>query len=141
MLIKLAQESKANEAEPDFIKKIFVLAAHEIETYRNATLNMQMGVGGKTQKGGATTYIDQTQQTLNNLMDHDSATTSDKELEIGWRGAEAYHFFMLAQSQLYNAQGGGNFESCMRTALRLMEYEDILVGRPVATMATLKPLY
>jgi WD repeat-containing protein 35 len=102
---------------------------------------MQMGVGGKTQKGGATTYIDQTQQTLNNLMDHDSATTSDKELEIGWRGAEAYHFFMLAQSQLYNAQGGGNFESCMRTALRLMEYEDILVGRPVATMATLKPLY
>lgn len=35
----------------------------------------------------------------------------DKELQIGWRSAEAFHFFMLAQSQLYK----GTMDSCMKT--------------------------
>eukprot|EP01052_Picozoa_sp_SAG31_P004072 SAG31_NODE_165_length_21701_cov_9.786409_4_plen_333_part_00 len=150
LLIKLARECKEKRAEPDFIKKIYVLAAHEIETYRNETLNMQMGGGATTQKGGATTFVDQTQQTLNNLMTHDTATSSDKELEIGWRGAEAYHFFMMAQSQLYSAQSSNHrfdhkseqpFEACMRTSLRLMDYEDILDPVDVYSLIALTCYY
>jgi len=81
-------------------------------------------------------------------MTHDTATTSDKELEIGWRGAEAYHFFMLAQNQLYNAQSGAfdrktesPFDACMRTSLRLMEYEDILDPVDIYSMIALTCYY
>ena len=49
--------------------------AQEIDAYKNETLNMEMGVGAT--KGGMTT-VDQTQQTLSNLMAHDSTTSTDK---------------------------------------------------------------
>jgi WD repeat-containing protein 35 len=140
LLIKLAQESKAKHAEPDFIKKIYVLAALEMDAYRAETFNMQMG---QPTKGGMTT-VDQTQQTLNNLMEHDAATTeSSKDLEIGWRGAEAYHLFMLAQRQLYQAQSDpqGRFDTCMRTALRLTNYEDILDPAEVQSLIALTAYY
>lgn len=39
-----------------------------------------------------------------------------------WRGAEAYHFLMLSQNQLY----AGLHEQALRTALLLRDYDDIL---------------
>ena len=39
-----------------------------------------------------------------------------------WRKAEAYHFWMLAQRQLYE----GQFEYASRTSLILEEYEDVI---------------
>ena len=140
LLVKLAQDSQKSHKEPDFIKKIYVLAALEMDAYRQETFNMQMGQ--PTAKGMTT--VDQTQQTLNNLMEHDAATAgSSKELEIGWRGAEAYHLFMLAQRQLYDAQSDGHasFDACMRTSLRLLNYEDILDAAEVQSLVALTSYY
>jgi WD repeat-containing protein 35 len=43
-------------------------------------------------------------------------------LDSAWRGAEAYHFYILAQRQLYE----GLIELSMRTAIRCSEFEDVL---------------
>lgn len=39
-----------------------------------------------------------------------------------WRGAEAYHYFMLAQSQIYK----GLIDKSVRTVQLLKNYEDII---------------
>jgi WD repeat-containing protein 35 len=39
-----------------------------------------------------------------------------------WRGAEAYHYYILAQKQFYE----GQIESSVITALYLRNYEDII---------------
>jgi len=36
-----------------------------------------------------------------------------------WRGAEAWHFYLLAQRQLY----ANNFRAALKTAIRATEYE------------------
>jgi hypothetical protein len=43
-------------------------------------------------------------------------------VDNAWRGAEAYHFLMLTQRQLYE----GFVDAAMKTALNLREYEDML---------------
>ncbi len=44
----------------------------------------------------------QAQAALRGLLDEDIASVADSRLIDGaWRGAEAYHFYMLAQRQLY----------------------------------------
>ena len=73
-------------------KKLFVMAALEVERMRKSMLTMQAPEGG-TQNAA---------QTLDSLVEQDKATGGDKWLDSAWRGAEAYHFLLLAQQQLYN---------------------------------------
>ncbi|VDK29553.1 unnamed protein product [Dibothriocephalus latus] len=44
-----------------------------------------------------------------------------------WRGAEAYHFLMLCQNQLYS----GHYEHALRTALLLRDLDDIIEPQKV----------
>ena len=41
-------------------------------------------------------------QTLDSLVEQDKASGSDRSLDMSWKGAEAYHFLLLAQRQLYD---------------------------------------
>jgi len=60
---------------------------------------------------------------LAGLLEEDSiATDESKIIDNAWRGAEAYHFFLLAQRQMYE----GSIDAAMKTALRLSDYEDVL---------------
>lgn len=73
---------------PLYIKKLYVLAAQELE---------------------------QT-QLLSKAITKDTQVEELNEVDLKfqdspWRGAEAYHFLMLAQRQLYN----GNVESALKT--------------------------
>ena len=43
-------------------------------------------------------------------------------LDNAWRGAEAFHYFILAQRQLYE----GNADAALRTAMQLADYDDII---------------
>jgi WD repeat-containing protein 35 len=43
-------------------------------------------------------------------------------VDSAWRGAEAYHYNILAQRQLYE----GLIDLSMRTAIRCSEFEDVL---------------
>lgn len=48
--------------------------------------------------------------------------SGDVVVDNAWRGAEAYHFWLLAHRQLYS----GSVDLAMRTALHLRAYEDLL---------------
>lgn len=65
------------------------------------------------------------------LLEEDSTSISDSGLiDQAWRGAEAYHYFLLAQRQLYS----GYMESAMRTAMLLRDYEDVLGPRDIYSL-------
>lgn len=70
-----------------------------------------------------------------------SAASSDaaaaRTLDAAWHGAEAFHFFMLAQRQLYD----GDPASAMATACRLPLYEDMLEGRDAFALLALTAFY
>ena len=53
-----------------------------------------------------------------------ASTGRTRELESAWKSAEAHHFLLLSQRQLYD----GRPDAAMRTALRLREYEPSVLG-------------
>lgn len=103
LLVQLAVEQTKSKSSPQRIKKIYVLAALLVEEHartapviKGARSNILMGL---------------------------SASDEDREtMENVWRGAEAFHFFLLAHRQIY----AGDYEDAMKTAMRLREYEGVL---------------
>jgi WD repeat-containing protein 35 len=84
-----------------------------------------INIGSKTQRGQASKALDGL------LSEESQAAMSDsKILDNAWRGAEAYHFFMLAQRQLRV----GAIEAAFRTSMALMEYEDILNAKHIYSL-------
>ena len=68
------------------------------------------------------------------LEDGNLLTTQDAgTLDNAWRGAEAYHFLMLCQKQLYE----GFVDAAMKTALHLRDYEDILSQEDIYSLLAL----
>ncbi|KAI1714229.1 WD repeat-containing protein 35 [Ditylenchus destructor] len=59
---------------------------------------------------------------LEGLLNEDQTLNIEdtKLIDTAWRGAEAYHLYMLAHKQLYD----GHFEASMKTCLTLVEYDD-----------------
>lgn len=62
-------------------------------------------------------------------MTLDAASTQDtgQTFDNAWHSAEAHHFWILAQQQLYN----GNPEAAMRISLHLQDYEDVLPSESI----------
>ena len=54
-------------------------------------------------------------------------------MDNSWRGAEAYHFLMLCQRQLYE----GFVDAAMKTALNLRDYEDVLNPEEIFSLLAL----
>jgi len=77
------------------IKKIYVLAALEVDSYKQRVFNAQVA----TLTG--TTAADVTVKTMNSLITSDISQSADKALTNPWKGAEAIHFFLLCQRQIY----------------------------------------
>lgn len=86
----IAQEMLQFKAPPLLIKKIYVLAAFEVDSYKQRVFDAQM-----TQLTG--TGADATQKTLNSLITTDIKHSADKALSNPWKGAEAIHFYLLCQ--------------------------------------------
>ena len=149
------------DGNPLLAKKLMVLSALELERFKNKMLDMttmmmgtttmgtlgaggmntmggmgggMMGLGGG---GGATTMSQVTAATLDNLMTLDTATGLDKSQDLPWHGAEAYHFYMLSQRQLL----GGDAYAAMTTALRLVEYGDVLGAAEIYSLVALTAVY
>jgi len=127
LLSKLGEDEGTARVHPLRAKKLFVMAALEVERMRKRMM-------------ANTTAPDATRtaaQTLDSLMTQDTATGGDKWLDSSWRGAEAYHFLLLCQRQLYGAQP----LEAMRTALRLREYETILPPAEIYALVALTAFY
>ena len=93
LLSKMGEEEGNARVNPLRAKKLFVMAALEVERMRKKML-------------GNTTAPDATRtaaQTLESLMTQDNATGGDKWLDSSWKGAEAYHYLLLCQRQLTRA--------------------------------------
>jgi WD repeat-containing protein 35 len=65
--------------------------------------------------------------------DTPSSKRSAKVLDTAWRGAAAYHYYLLAQRQLYR----GQLDDAMKTSLRLGEYDDVLPPRDIYSLIAL----
>ena len=108
LLFVQAEEAAKEGTHPLRAKQLYVLGALEIEAYHDAK---------------RATAADASRSALDGLLDDDGLDHAQtKMIESAWRGAEAFHFFCLAQRQLYS----GKYQDSLRTAVRLTEYDDIL---------------
>ena len=78
-----------------------------------------------------------TAKTLDSLITSDINTSTDKALNNPWRGAEAWHFYLLAQRQLYICE----YKYARKTALRLAEYELELDTKKVYSLIATTSFY
>jgi len=125
LLARLAEQSAATKVDPLRAKKLYVLSAMEVDRFKHRMLDQNM------------TSHKSTQATLASLMEHDMSTLENKGMDDPWHGAEAFHFYLLAQRQLYS----GNVEAAMRTSLRLVDYEDILEPKEIYSLICLAAYY
>ncbi|XP_070776290.1 WD repeat-containing protein 35 isoform X1 [Enoplosus armatus] len=114
LMFKIAEEEAEKRTRPLRVKKLYVLAARLVENYHEQVKTSQQSKA----KGKKSEAI----FALAGLLEEDATSSDNRIVDNAWRGAEAYHFFLLAQRQLYE----GYMENAMRTALHLREYEDII---------------
>ncbi|XP_060042583.1 WD repeat-containing protein 35 isoform X5 [Erinaceus europaeus] len=114
LMFKIADEEAKKRTKPLRVKKLYVLAALLIEQYHEQVKSAQRGkVKGKSSEATSA---------LAGLLEEEVLSTTSRFTDNAWRGAEAYHFFILAQRQLYE----GNSDAALKTALRLRDYEDVV---------------
>lgn len=126
ILSQIAKDLVDREANPLIIKKLFVMAALEVDSYKKRMFDATMTGQNIT-----------TAKTLDSLITSDINTSTDKALNNPWRGAEAWHFYLLAQRQLYN----GEYKYAMKSSLRLAEYELELDTKKVYSLIALTSFY
>ncbi|KAK7794863.1 hypothetical protein R5R35_002889 [Gryllus longicercus] len=110
LLFELAKSEGRKTNKLLKMKKLYVLAALLVEEHQQQMKQQTLGVGERS-------------KALMGLLESDAGYEVDAQvIDNAWRGAEAFHFYMLAQRQLYE----GYVDAAMKTALHLREYEDIL---------------
>ena len=125
ILIKIAEDLKELNASPITLKKIYVVAALEMESFKTRLIDAQItNITQQTVKNTTT---------LDTLITSDLSNVSDETLNNPWKGAEAYHFYMLCQSQLYQ----NKYKEALKTALRLVLYEKELGAKEVYRLISL----
>ena len=133
MLVGLAQQALAEGLQPLRAKKLYVLAAFQIEEMRKQTLQLGMQDAAGTKR----TTQAATQATLAGLLELDAASADVKDLDNAWRGAEAVHLWMLAHRQFHSKQ----YDAALKTALNLLKYGDILQVEQMYAFFALVSLY
>uniref|UniRef100_A0A1A8LYP8 WD repeat domain 35 n=2 Tax=Nothobranchius pienaari TaxID=704102 RepID=A0A1A8LYP8_9TELE len=124
LMFKIAEEGK-KKSQPLKVKKLYVLAAQLVENFHEKVKTSQQSKvkGGKSEA----TYA------IAGLLEEDATSSDNRIIDNAWRGAEAYHFFLLAQRQLYS----GQTDNAVRTALHLREYEDIIPAVEIYSLLAL----
>ena len=123
-LIEIACDMWKLRAKPLIIKKIYVLAALELENYKNRISDSQIDNDehidnieeSKSREKEINSDINLDKKIINKNY---SSKEIDKILFNSWRGAEAFHYYMLCQNQLYNKK----FKEACKTSIRLTLYE------------------
>ncbi|XP_075606665.1 WD repeat-containing protein 35 isoform X2 [Balearica regulorum gibbericeps] len=124
-LNQIADEEAKKRTKPLRVKKLYVLAALLIEQCHEQMQNAQRGkVKGKSSE---------TASALAGLLEEDVLSSTNRFADNAWRGAEAYHFFILAQRQLHK----GSVDVALKTALHLRDYEDIIPAVEIYSLLAL----
>jgi len=134
-IAEIAEEAARKDVKPALAKKLHVLSALEVERHRQrATAKSDLAT---LTMGDSSAIAEATAATLDTLMMTSLDTQAGgaagtagtmaggakrgKQFANAWRGAAAYHFYMLAQRQFY----AGLMETAMKTCIKLCEYDDI----------------
>ena len=117
-LNEIACDMRRIRLSPLLIKKIYVLAALELERYKALISDSQI-----SDEHIHNSYSEELKnKEKNDKKDFNykySSKDIDKILFNQWRGAEAFHYYMLCQVQLYNKK----FKEACKTVMRLTLYE------------------
>ena len=70
---------------------------------------------------------------MNSLITTDINTSADKALSNPWKGAEAFHFYLLTQRHFYQK----DYKKALKTAIRLKEDEKELGAKTVYGLVAL----
>uniref|UniRef100_A0A8C4QBC7 WD repeat domain 35 n=1 Tax=Eptatretus burgeri TaxID=7764 RepID=A0A8C4QBC7_EPTBU len=119
LLFQLADKEAKMRRKPLRVKKLYVLAALEVESYHEIKRSQKKD---KTEAASA----------LVGLLEED-ATAGGLMVDSPWRGAEAYHFYLLSQKQFYSGQP----EAATATAKVLVDYEDIIPPEDIYSLLAL----
>ncbi|CAI4227348.1 unnamed protein product [Auanema sp. JU1783] len=116
IVFEIADDERKKVAECLRLKKLYVMGALLIEEYHIHQKSKSVENKGKE--------VADSTALLSGLLEEDSSISLDdsRMIDRAWRGALAYHFFMLAQRQLYD----GNIDGAVKTSMHLTEYDDIL---------------
>lgn len=134
ILIQIAEELREINTSPLILKKIYVLAALEMETFKTRYMDAQITTTMTTNNPnlGRPTQT----KTLDTLITSDLSNLGDKALNNPWRGAEAYHYYIICQNQIYNKE----YSSALKTSLRLVQFEKELGSKEVYRLIVLSAL-
>ncbi|XP_042302193.1 WD repeat-containing protein 35 isoform X3 [Sceloporus undulatus] len=125
LMFKISDEEAKRRTKPLRVKKLYVMSALLVEQYHEQMKNAQRGkMKGKTSEATSA---------LAGLLEEDVLSSDSRLIDHAWRGAEAYHFFILAQRQLYE----GYVDTAMKTAIHLREYEDIIPAVEIYSLLAL----
>lgn len=106
-MLLLQLGSRAGTTDPLRAKKFYVLAALEVEKYRRKKLGLN--------KEGA--------DVVDAMLSEDyRPAAADHLLDSAWKGAEAFHFFLMCQYHLRYR----NIPAATVIAVRLMAFDDII---------------
>ncbi|XP_054168893.1 WD repeat-containing protein 35-like [Oppia nitens] len=130
MLIKVISDYKKddNKSDPILLKKLYTLVGLLHEESRKSTAKMP--------SSSSSAAINRNVSSLNALLNDESFSfenTNYMILDEPWKGAEAYHYLILCQRQLYE----GYYDSAMKTALHLRDYEDFIDGKEIYCLLAL----
>ncbi len=134
-LIEIACDMRKIRLGPLIIKKIYVLAALELERYKSSISDSQVNTDDHAHNNN-----NQNEESKNNeksekkkLNNKYSSKDIDRIIFNQWRGAEAFHYYMLCQVQLYNKK----FKEACKTVMRLTLYEKELGSEEVYQLIAL----
>ncbi|TRZ17441.1 hypothetical protein HGM15179_009695 [Zosterops borbonicus] len=125
LMFKIADEESKKRTKPLRVKKLYVLSALLMEQCYEQMQNAQRGKVKERSSESASA--------LAGLLEEDVLSSTNRFADNAWRGAEAYHFFILAQKQLYK----GSADAALKTALHLRDYEDIIPAVEIYSLLAL----
>jgi WD repeat-containing protein 35 len=139
-LKEIACDMRKIRLSPLIIKKIYVLAALELERYKALISDSQIS-DDHIHNSYSEELKNKEKNDKKNFTYKYSSKDIDKILFNQWRGAEAFHYYMLCQRQLYQKK----FKEACKTVMRLTLYEKELgteeVYRLIALCAYLNKCY
>eukprot|EP00794_Sanderia_malayensis_P012081 gene12081-13325_t len=118
-LQQLAEENAKTRTNPSRSKKLYVLAALLVESYHE---HVKKNSQKSNADNGRKNRLVDANSALAGLLEEDRSTSDNMIIDNAWRGAEAFHFYLLAQKQLFQ----GRPEAALRTAVQLGDYEDLI---------------
>ena len=145
ILISIAEDFHRMKYPPLIIKKIYTLSALELNYYSTIlSIPKNNFISNKHKKGDNSSQLSDSHTLIQPSGNNSSSSTSNESLHdlsqrtINniWHGAEAFHFYILCQSQIHNKK----FTQALKTAMRLVLYEKILGTKEVYELIALTSL-